>query len=151
MSQQPDALNPFDPFGAWRTTRDAYLETWSKTMIDLVNSEAYAEATGRMLDTYLTMSTPMRKLLETSMTQVLAQLNMPTRADVTSIAERMTNIEVRLDDLDAKLDRIQRAQGQTERMQPESTQSEPPQTEPSHSEPSEAAAEATPPPARKRK
>ncbi len=33
---------------------------------------------------------------------------MPSRADVVSIAERMTNIEMRLDDLDAKLDDIQR-------------------------------------------
>jgi hypothetical protein len=34
---------------------------------------------------------------------------MPSRADVVSIAERMTNIEMRLDDLDAKLDTIQRS------------------------------------------
>lgn len=107
MSQPPDPLNPFDPFGAMRTARDAYMDTWSKTMLDLVNSEGYAEATSRMLDSYLTMSSPMRKLLESSMTQVLAQLNMPTRADVISVAERMTNIEMRLDDLDARFDQLE--------------------------------------------
>lgn len=107
MSQPPDPLNPFDPFGTLRTARDAYMDTWSKTMLDLVNSEGYAEATSRMLDSYLTMSTPMRKLLESSMTQVLAQLNMPTRADVISVAERMTNIEMRLDDLDARFDQLE--------------------------------------------
>ena len=41
------------------------------------------------------------------MLKTLEQLSMPTRADVVSIAERMTNIEMRLDDLDAKLDGIQ--------------------------------------------
>jgi hypothetical protein len=107
MNQQPNAINPFDPFGTMRATRDTYLEVWSRAMLDFVNSEAYSDATGRMLDTYLTMSAPVRKLLETTMTQVLVQLNMPTRADVVSLAERLTNIEMRLDDLDARLDRVQ--------------------------------------------
>ena len=40
------------------------------------------------------------------MTRTLTMLNMPTRAEVTGLAERMTNIELRLDDLDAKLDDI---------------------------------------------
>jgi hypothetical protein len=31
---------------------------------------------------------------------------MPTRADVTGLAERLTNIEMRLDDLDAKIDAL---------------------------------------------
>ena len=107
MSQLPDTVNPFDPFGTWRNARDAYLDTWSKAMIDLVNSEAYSDAMGRFLDSYLTISAPMRKVVEQSMTQVLAQLNMPSRQEVTTLAERLTNIEMRLDDLDAKLDRLQ--------------------------------------------
>jgi polyhydroxyalkanoate synthesis regulator phasin len=52
---------------------------------------------------------PFRRLLETAMTQVLTQLNMPTRSDITSLAERLTNIEMRLDDLDTKLDAMQKA------------------------------------------
>jgi hypothetical protein len=39
----------------------------------------------------------------------LTRLNMPMRSDVTSLAERLTNVEMRLDDLDAKLDDIHRA------------------------------------------
>jgi hypothetical protein len=104
MANDPTLTNPFDPFGTWRTTRDAYVETWSKTMLDLVKSEAYSDTTSRFLDSYLSMSAPIRKLLESTMTQVLGQLNMPNRGDVISLAERMTNIEMRLDDLDAKLD-----------------------------------------------
>jgi hypothetical protein len=107
MSQPNDIPNPFDPFSFWRTTQNASLEAWSKAMIDLVNTEAYAEATGRMLDNYLSASAPMRKLIEQAMAQVLGQINMPTRSEVLSIAERMTNIEMRLDDLDARFDEIQ--------------------------------------------
>jgi polyhydroxyalkanoic acid synthase PhaR subunit len=104
---QKDSANPFDPFGTWTTMRDAMLETWSKAMIDVVNSDAYAQATGALLDNYLSMSTPFQQAVETAMGRILAQLNMPSRAEVTGLAERLTNIEMRLDDLDAKLDAIQ--------------------------------------------
>ena len=98
----------YDPLDAWRGVRDIYMDAWSKNMVEMVNTEAYAQATGAMLDTYLTASTPFREALEKAMVKTLEQLAMPTRADVVSIAERMTNIEMRLDDLDAKLDSIQR-------------------------------------------
>ncbi len=109
MSKQPDITNPLDPLGTWRAARDAGLESWSRMMIDLVNSEAYSQATSQWLDTYLTFSQPFQRIIETTMTQVLAGLNMPTRTDVTTLAGRLTNVEVRLDDLDARLDDIQRA------------------------------------------
>jgi hypothetical protein len=42
------------------------------------------------------------------MAQSLRQLNMPTREDFVGLAERLTHIEMRLDDLDAKLDEMER-------------------------------------------
>jgi len=96
----------FDPMDPWRGVRDVYMDAWAKTMVETVNSEAYAQATGTILDTYLTVSAPFREALEKAMIKTLEQLAMPSRADVLSIAERMTNIEMRLDDLDAKLDAI---------------------------------------------
>jgi hypothetical protein len=112
MSQPPDRTDPanlFDPFGLWKQTQETMLESWAKSMTDAVNSDPYAETTGRMLDTFLTASAPLRKVMEQTMTQVLGQLSLPSRAEVVSIAERMTNIELRLDDLDARLDAIQRS------------------------------------------
>ncbi|TMF42123.1 MAG: hypothetical protein E6I32_18705, partial [Chloroflexi bacterium] len=114
MSKEPEASNPLDPFGALNTMRDASMQTlnamrmqsWSKMMIDFVNSEAYSQATGQWLDTYLTMSQPFQRVIETTMTQALTRLNMPLRSHVISLAERLTNVEMRLDDLDAKLDDI---------------------------------------------
>jgi len=97
---------PFDPMGAFRQMRDAYLDVWAKTMVDTVNTEAYAKATGSMLDAYLAVSSPFREAVEKAMLQVLQQLSMPSRAEVIGLAERFTNVEMRLDDMDAKLDRI---------------------------------------------
>ena len=104
MSQQSENSNPFDPTGMYKNMRDAGMEAWSKMMIQMVNSEAYAQATAAALDAWLTTSAPFRKAIESTMTQVLTQLNMPVRSDVTGLAERLTHIEMRLDDLEAKLD-----------------------------------------------
>ena len=95
----------YDPMGAFREMRDNYLDAWAKSM---VNTDAYAKATGMLLDTYLSASSPFREALEKSMLQTLQQLSMPSRADFVSLAERITHIEMKLDDLDAGLDRIEK-------------------------------------------
>jgi hypothetical protein len=109
MSEQKNAFDIFDPTGLLKSMRGDSMEAWAKTMVQLVNSEAYADATGKMLDAWLTTSAPMRKLIDSAMTQSLASLKMPSRDDVLRLAERLTNIEMRLDDLDAKLDDVLRA------------------------------------------
>jgi hypothetical protein len=108
VTQNNDTFNPFDPTGMFRNLRDASMDAWSKVLIQLVNSEPYAQATGAMLDAWLGTSAPFRKALEAAMTQVLTSFNLPTRADVISLAERLTNVEVRLDDLEARLEEVQR-------------------------------------------
>src|SRR6476646_4895496 len=107
MSQAPtNGNNILDPFGGWKAARDANLEAWSKMMIGLVNSDEYAQATGVALEQILTTSQPVRDSMERSMTQTLSLLNMPSRAEVVSLAERLVNIEMRLDDMDAKLSSV---------------------------------------------
>ena len=117
MSNESESTNPLNPFETmttlwetnlknWKSMRDTSLDSWSKTMIDTVNSDEYSRTTGQWLDTYLTLSQPFRRIIDLMMTQVLTGLNIPMRSDVTSLAERLTNIETRLDDQDAKLDDI---------------------------------------------
>lgn len=96
----------FDPMAAFREVRDTYLDTWAKAMVEAVNSEAYAKTSGSVLDTCLSASAPFREATEKAMLQALQQLSMPSRADFISLADRLTNVEMRLDDMDAKLDRI---------------------------------------------
>ena len=104
MSQKSREVNSLDPTAMFRSMRDAGMDSWSKIMIQVVNSDAYAQASSAMLDAWMTSSAPFRKVVESTMTQTLTQLNMPTRSDIISLAERLTHIELRLDDLDAKLD-----------------------------------------------
>jgi len=108
MSEKNDSFDPFDPTGMLKSMRESSMDSWSKMMIQLVNTDAYSQATGKLLDTWLSTSAPFRKMLETIMTQVLTNLNMPNRGDVIRLAERLVNIEMRLDDLEAKLDENKR-------------------------------------------
>jgi hypothetical protein len=101
--KQPTAV---DPFEAFRKMRDTYLEGMSKVMIDAVNTEEYAEANGALLNNYLTLSAPFREAMDKAMIMALEQFSLPSRQQVVALAERFTNFEMRLDDLDAKLDRI---------------------------------------------
>lgn len=99
----------FDAFESLRGMRDAYLDAMSKTMIEAVNTESYAQATGAMLNYCLTASAPFREALEKSTIHGLQQLSLPSRQEVAALAERFTNVEMRLDDLDAKLDLLLKA------------------------------------------
>lgn len=101
-----ESTNSFDPFEPLRGMRDAYLDSMAKVMVDAVNTEGYAQASGAMLDSYLTASAPFRETLEKWMVMALQQLSLPSRQEVAALAERFTNVEMRLDDLDAKLDQI---------------------------------------------
>ncbi len=104
MSESKTDFDFFDPTGLLKTMRDDHLDRWAKTMVQFVNTDAYAYATGKMLDAWLGNSAPFRKMMENALTQTLANLNMPSRAEIAQIAERLTRIEMRLDDLDIKLD-----------------------------------------------
>lgn len=106
--QQTSSDKAYDPMSAFREMRDRYLDAWAKAMVETVNTDSYAKATGVMLDTYLTASSPFREALENAMLRGLQQLNMPSRSDFSSLAERATLIEMKLDDLDARLERIEK-------------------------------------------
>src|SRR5579883_1867673 len=86
-----------DPAAAFRELRDSYMDAWAKAMVNLVNSEAYARASGAVLDTCLTAAAPLREVMEKTTLQALQQLSMPSRAEVVGLAERLTNVEMRLD------------------------------------------------------
>ena len=106
MEANAEQAKPFNPFESFREMRDQYLDAMSKTMIETVNSEGYAQFSGAMMDSYLTASAPFREAIEKSMLQALQQLSLPSRQEFASLAERFTNVEMRLDDMEAKIDRL---------------------------------------------
>ena len=109
MSENNNEFDVFDPTGIFKSMRGQAMDTWAKMMVQAVSTEAYADTTGKILDAWLASSAPFRKLIENTMTQALVNLSMPSREEVTRLAGRLTNIEMRIDDLDAKLDELLQA------------------------------------------
>lgn len=95
-------MEMLDPLGVWKTYRDSTLGGWSKQMIDMVNTDEYARITGLILDQYMSIMQPVQDAVQKSMTMALPFWNLPSRDEVISVAERLVNVETRLDDLDAK-------------------------------------------------
>jgi TolA-binding protein len=106
MADNNPKLDFLDPSGMLRQMRDVGMDAWAKSMTQMVNSDAYATATAAALDAWLSSSAPLRKAMETGLSQSLAAMNLPSRDDVSRLAQRLTNIEMRLDDMEAKLDEI---------------------------------------------
>ena len=104
---EAEATKQPDPTETFREMRDAYLEIWSKNLIETVNSEGYAKASGAALDGLLAVAAPFKEPTDKAMLTLLQQLNMPTSTDFMGLAGRFTNVELLLDNLDAKLDRIE--------------------------------------------
>ncbi|HMO85187.1 MAG TPA: hypothetical protein PKC18_09740 [Lacipirellulaceae bacterium] len=106
MTEHATSADFFDPTGTLKAMRDAGLESWSKAMTSLVHGDTFAGANGAMLDALLASSAPFRKSLEAVMAQTLANLSLPSRDELRSVAERITHLEMRLDDMDAKVDEL---------------------------------------------
>mgnify|MGYP001794722676 CR=1 FL=1 len=103
---QPEIRVEVAPFKQWHEMRDAYMKSWAKVMGEAVNSEAYAKSNGTILESYLTTFGPFREAQQKAMLSALEQLNMPSRADFVSLANRLSNMELLLDNMDAKLSQI---------------------------------------------
>ena len=97
---EPKSYDPLEPM---RAMRDNWMSVMAKSMIETVNSDAYASANGALLENTLNLTAPMRDAFEKSMLQALQQLSLPSRDDVLGLAGRFTNFEMRMDDMDASL------------------------------------------------
>lgn len=106
-STQPESR--FDPSETLRQARDAYLEAASKIMSSMVNTASYAEVSGDLLKSYLELAEPANICMDKFMPQILAFYRMPSRNEVESAANRITNIEMKLDDISTMLEEISRS------------------------------------------
>ncbi len=113
MSENSETPDVFDPFGIMKNVRDANMESWAKAMTEFVNSDSFTAAQAEMLNAWLATSTPFRKLLEETLSKSMQALKLPTTDDFVRLAEQLTNIEMRLDDMEAKLDQFLESQQQT--------------------------------------
>jgi len=105
MSHQ-DETEKLDVFGPWRMFRDQSFDAWVKAMAGTTDSAAFAQMLRTYLDAYLSTAAPLQQAVEQYMQMVLPSLNVASREEISGLAKRLTNVEMRIDDLDAKLDQV---------------------------------------------
>ena len=95
-----------DPFAQMIQFYDSMGKSWASAMSDAVASKSFADSMSEQMESNLESMSLMRKQFGDFMEQYLQQMNLPTRKEVVSLSERLTKLEMTLDDLDAKLDEI---------------------------------------------
>jgi uncharacterized protein Yka (UPF0111/DUF47 family) len=95
-----------DPFSQMLQFYDDWTKAWSGAASEMASSRNFADSMAQQLETSLSAAQLMRRQMGELMEQTMQQMSLPTRKDVLSIAERMTNVEMRLDDLEGKLDQV---------------------------------------------
>ena len=101
----------FDVKKVLRDVRDASMDAWAKMMLRLTYSHEYQRLQGMISKPALLGVALWRKTTESAMSGVLSQLNMPSREDVLSLSQRLTHIEMVLDDLGATMDQLRKTAG----------------------------------------
>lgn len=95
-----------DPFAQMIQFYDSMGKSWASAMSDAVASKSFADSMSEQMESNLEAMSLVRKQFGDFMEQYLQQMNLPTRKEVITLSERLTKLEMTLDDLDAKLDEI---------------------------------------------
>jgi hypothetical protein len=88
-------------FQTLRQARDAGLSSAARAVLAVTASPRYSRAVSTAALPGLILAGLVRRRTEAAMTQLLSQMNMPSRTDVLALSTRLTHIETTLDDLSA--------------------------------------------------
>jgi hypothetical protein len=96
------------PLERMRGARDSAMEDLAKMTLAWTTSNTYQAINAAISRPVLLAAAILRKTTGSAMADVLARLNMPSREDVLALSQRLTRIEMVLDDLGAGLDHLRR-------------------------------------------
>jgi polyhydroxyalkanoic acid synthase PhaR subunit len=106
--EKPDSRGPrpsSDPFELWRQIYETNEKAWNAVLERTVNNPAFAESSGKILETFLSA----QKTVRDNMKQYLEGINLPTREDIARLGELIVALEEKVDQLDDRLARIEHA------------------------------------------
>jgi hypothetical protein len=102
-------------FERMRGVRDSTMEDVAKATLAWTSSDAYQAINAAISKPTLMAAAMFRRATESAMADVLANLNIPSRTEVLALSQRLTRIEMALDDVGAGMDQIRRASGRPQR------------------------------------
>jgi SMC interacting uncharacterized protein involved in chromosome segregation len=106
MSSENNERPSVDPFSQMFQFYDQFYKSWGNVMSEAVANKRFAESMGEQMESSLEAMSVMRAQFSDMMEQYLQQINLPTHKEMSQLAERITKIEMGMDDLDAKLDEV---------------------------------------------
>ena len=106
MSEEKSEKSQADPMASMMQFYEQWTKTWANSMSETVASPRFAETMAKQTEGSLEFWSLVRRQVGEAMEQYLQQMGLPTQGEVVSLAERLTTIEMRLDDVDAKLDEV---------------------------------------------
>ncbi len=95
MSERPEPNEQKDLYALWRQLYDANEKVWSQATGEFMESQAFAQWQGRMLETFLAF----QKTWKDSATAQLQAANIPTRDDIARLGELILGLEEKIDQL----------------------------------------------------
>ena len=84
------------------------MEDFAKVTHAVTTTNAWQRANTALAKPTLLVSAILKEKREAAMSDLLGQLNMPSREDVLTLSQRLTHIEMVLDDLGAGVDQLRR-------------------------------------------
>ncbi|MFN0096723.1 MAG: hypothetical protein ACKVVT_18350 [Dehalococcoidia bacterium] len=104
-----------DPLGMWRDWLTQSERQWNGFMNEMMATDQFSQGMGKMMDVYLTM----QKSMNDAMGRYFSAINVPTRTDVLSIGNRLSEIEERLGGIETAIRAMAAANGHTGQAAPE--------------------------------
>src|SRR5918911_2323117 len=102
-SENQSSRRPPDPFELWRQIYETNERAWNTVLERTVSNPAFAESSGKILETFLSA----QKTVRDNMRSYLEQINLPTREDIARLGELIVALEEKVDQLDDRLSRIE--------------------------------------------
>jgi hypothetical protein len=101
-----------------RGARDSAMEDLAKVTLAWTSSDSYQAINAAISKPTLLAAAIFRKAADSAMADLLARLNLPSREDVLALSQRLTRLEMALDDVGAGLDQLRRESSQKQRPSP---------------------------------
>ena len=103
MSEKSKSENS-DPFAPIIQISDLMMKSWADVLSQTATSPVFAQSMGEQMQGFMEGTKLIRQQMKTSMEQTLKQMNVPSREQIVGLAERLTHVEMRVDDIEAKVD-----------------------------------------------
>jgi hypothetical protein len=97
-----------DLMAQWKQFLDQWIAAWSRVLEQAMGTDNFAQLMGKQLESFLSVSAPIKKAAEQQIDASLAGLGIPSRGQVTALARHVAQVEEKIDALEDKVDRVLR-------------------------------------------